>query len=401
MTDPRPPRLLAPDLSRGIMLLLIAMAYAGVYVGAPFGTVVTDLPALDRATALLTTVFLDNRSFPMFAILFGYGLAWSVSRRQERGIPEMEIRRRNRRRGLCLLGLGALHAFLVYPGEILTSYGLAVLLIGGLLFAPARTVRRAAVGFAAAYALLVPLLAIAMAWASQYAAPADDAAGSTLPGYASTGEWIIRLLQLPITPLFLALAYPLLLLVTLGFLAGRARLLDDPGAHRRALRALAGGGIAISVLGAMPSALVAVGVFEAGPVALGLLHGLQILSGVVGGAGYAALFALVAARLQDRQGQLVRAVAAVGKRSLTVYLGSSVLVAVILHLDLLGLGAHVGPFGAVVTAAAVWTAALLGCAWLERRRLPGPLETLMGRLVDGASAQRVGTQSVSATLEGR
>ena len=69
-TTTRAPRVLAPDLARGVMLLLIAMAYAGVYAGAGFGTDVSSASWPDRAAAFATTVFLDNRAFPMFAILF-------------------------------------------------------------------------------------------------------------------------------------------------------------------------------------------------------------------------------------------------------------------------------------------------------------------------------------------
>ncbi|WP_304502256.1 DUF418 domain-containing protein [Brachybacterium sp. FME24] len=393
MSDHRPPpstlsppastRLLAPDLSRGVMLLLIAMAYAGVYVGASFGTDVSAQPMLDRAAAFATTLLLDNRSFPMFAILFGYGLAWSVSRRRERGVPDGDIRRRNRRRGLFLLLFGALHAFLVFPGEILTSYGLALLLIGGLLFAPVRTVRRAVVVFAGAYLVLVPLFAVVTAVGGEEFAPTDDAAGSVLPGYVTFVDWFTRLAGLPITPIFLALAYPLFLLVALGFLAGRARLLDDPAAHRSLLTAITVGGVTISVSGALPSGLIAVGAMSPDPVTEGLLNGLQILTGVVGGAGYAALFALVSVPLERRRGVLVDALAAIGKRSLTFYLLNSVLVALILHPDLLGLGTRFGPFGALITAALVWGAGLVVAAWMERTGRPGPLEQMMGRLVDG------------------
>lgn len=130
---PRAARKLAPDLARGVMLLLIAMAYAGVYAGVGFGVDVSGEPARDRLAALFTTLFLDNRSFPMFAILFGYGMAWMVSRQRAKGTSDREVRRLLRRRGFFLLLFGAVHALLVFPGEILTSYGLAALVTGWLL----------------------------------------------------------------------------------------------------------------------------------------------------------------------------------------------------------------------------------------------------------------------------
>lgn len=374
------------------MLLLIAMAYAGIYVGAGFGTDASALPLQDRIASLATTLLLDNRAFPMFAMLFGYGLARSVSRRRERGADDAEIRARNRRRALYLLLFGAVHAILVFPGEILTSYGLALLLLGGLLFASDRAVRIATVAVAAAYVLLVPLLAMLSAVSFELLegeeAPGETGGGLMVAGYTTLGDWLTRVIGAPFTPVYLALAYPLLLLVALGILAGRARLLDDPRAHRRVLGRIAGAGIAISVLGALPSALIAVGALEVAAWLTGLLNGLQILTGVAGGAGYAALFALISIPLESRRGPLTDAVAAIGKRSLTFYLLNSVLVAVILHPELVGVGRHVGPFGALVTATLVWAAGLVIATVLERRNRPGPLEQLMGRLVDGPAGSR-------------
>jgi hypothetical protein len=51
----------------------------------------------------------------------------------------------------------------------------------------------------------------------------------------------MRLGAVVVNPLFVALAYPLLLLVVLGFAAGRRGLLDDPAAHLPLLRRIAVG----------------------------------------------------------------------------------------------------------------------------------------------------------------
>ncbi|MGQ4818998.1 DUF418 domain-containing protein, partial [Enterococcus faecium] len=92
----------------------------------------------------------------------------------------------------------------------------------------------------------------------------------------------------------------------------------------------------VSVGGALPAALASVGVLEVGWVTTGLLNGLQILTGVAGGLGYASLFTLIGTRVERRPGRLARALAAMGSRSLTFYLLHSVLVAVILHPELIG-----------------------------------------------------------------
>lgn len=382
---PRAPRKLAPDLARGVMLLLIAMAYAGVYAGGGFGTDVSGEPFQDRSASLFTTLFLDNRAFPMFAILFGYGMAWMVSRQRARGTSEQEVRRLLRRRGGFLLLFGFVHAFFVFPGEILTSYGLAALVTGWLLLRSNQAIVRAAVVFTVFYVITVPLGMISM---NMVTATEGAEAYDLVPGYLTPGDWIERLTALPFGPLFIAFAYPLLLLVVIGYRAGRAGLLDDPAAHRGFLTKVAVVGISVSVLSALPIALTVQGILSPDTVTEGLFMALQVLSGVLGGAGYAAFFALWGTRLEQTRGPLTRAVAAMGQRSLTFYILNSVLVAVVLHPDLVGLGAVTGDAGALLVAALAWAISLALAAWLEVRNRPGPLDQLMRRCVYGGRKAR-------------
>lgn len=381
---PKATRELAPDLARGVMLLLIAMAYAGVYSGVGFGVDVSGEPVEDRLAALFTTLFLDNRAFPMFTILFGYGMAWMVSRRRAKGTSEQEVRRLLRRRGLFLLLFGAVHALLVFPGEILTSYGLATLVTGWLLLRSDKAIVRAALVFAVFYAITVPVAMVGVSMSETTQGPE----GFALPGYLTVEDWIGRVVGLPFSPLFIAFAYPLLLLVVLGYRAGRAGLLDDPVGHKGLLTKIAVIGIGVSVLSAVPSALTAVGVISPDVIAEGLYMALQVLTGVLGGAGYAALFALWSIRLDRNQGALTRSVAAMGKRSLTFYLLNSVLVAVVLHTHLVGLGDVVGAAGALLVAASAWSVSLQAASFLESRNRPGPLDQLMRRAVYGGRKVR-------------
>lgn len=383
-TRTRKERVLAPDLARGFMLLLIAMAYAGVYAGVGFGTDASGDGALDRAASALTHLFLDNRAFPMFAILFGYGMAWMVSRQADRGTGDREIRRLLRRRGWFLLLFGFVHALFVFPGEILTSYGLAALVTGWLLLRSNRAIVRAAVVLAVLYAVTVPLAMIGMQVGMEMEGAEESFA---VPGYLTPMDWFERLFGLPFGPVFIGVAYPLFLLVLLGYRAGRARILDDPQAHRPLLVRIAVVGIAVSVAGAVPSALMALGALAPGAVEGGLLLALQVLTGVFGGAGYAAAFTLLAIRLERRKGPATRAVAAMGERSLTFYILNSVLVAVALHPDLVGLGTTVGGFGALVTAALAWCVSLALASRLGNAGRPGPLDALMRRCVYGGRAR--------------
>lgn len=373
---PTQPRILGPDVARGVMLLLIAMAYAGVYAGSMFGADLSAEPVRDQAAGFVSRLFLDNRAFPMFAILFGYGVAWSVRRRQARDVPEKDIRSILRRRAWLLLLFGAVHAALIYPGEILTSYGLALLVTGWLLFRSDRALWIAAGVTGAFYLIVVPVMMVLSAFV-----PAEEA--GALSGYLTVTDWIERIVFVPFNPLFLAIAYPLLLLVVLGYIAGRKKLFEEPEKHRRTLRAVALVGVTVSVVGALPTALITVGAIDVDPVTDGLLRGVQVLTGVAGGAGYAAFFALATDALDRLQWVPTKAVAAVGKRSLTFYILNSAVVAILLHPDLVGWGENIGAFGALVVAASTWLLGLVLAVQLERRDLPGPLETLMRRGVYG------------------
>jgi uncharacterized protein len=173
----------------------------------------------------------------------------------------------------------------------------------------------------------------------------------------------------------------LLLLVPIGFLAGRRGLLEEPAAHRPVLVRITVIGLCVSVLGALPAALIEIGLLDLAAVPAGLLLSVQVLTGVFGGAAYAAAFALLAVRLDRRRGPVTMAVAAIGQRSLTFYLFNSVVVAVVLHPDLLGVGAHVGSFGALVVAFGSWLLALCLAAWMDRTGRRGPADGLLRDLV--------------------
>ena len=116
---------------------------------------------------------------------------------------------------------------------------------------------------------------------------------------------------------------------------------------------------------------------------------LNSLTGVAGACGWLALLAAWAgpgtsAPLRGARWLL----SAVGRRSMTVYIGQTVLFALIFGtLRLTGAPAFNEVMGASV-AVAVWAALAMMCAWMERSgRTRGPLEILLRRAV-AASARR-------------
>ncbi|TGG90270.1 DUF418 domain-containing protein [Natronospirillum operosum] len=360
------------------MLLLIAMAYAPMYLSQPdvggYG-VIPGGGLADQIASFAAALLLENRAFPMFAILFGYGMVMLVNRQQAAGTAEKDARGLLRRRALWLIVFGMVHATLVFPGEILTAYGLGTLILGWLLFRADSTIKRAV-------ALLVPF-SIVMAVLGSVLMTSDEGSGFVIPGYMTMEDWIVRLVGALIGPLFSSFVFPLLILVTIGMWLGRIGLLDDLSLHRRTLRWLTVVGIAISVLGALPLALAGTGVLSSTSFALGLMLALQIITGIAGGVGYIAAFGLIGLHLEQRRrtGILTRALVAAGRRSLTIYLMVSAGVAIVLHPDLLGLGEYMHRAGAMGVAVVVWTASVAFALWLDTTGKRGPADALLRRLV--------------------
>ena len=183
-----------------------------------------------------------------------------------------------------------------------------------------------------------------VAWAALFfaltALPAggavDDA--TTGPGAAELPDtpWVAVIERLPAQPFIMLLgpigfACPYLL----GLWAGRRRILERPGEHRRLLTIVAVTGIAAGVLGAQPFALLVAGSGPAGDFAAA--QALHTASGTLAGTGYAAALALLSVRLERSPGRIVVALRATGQRSMTCYLGQSLVWAVVFTPFLLGL----------------------------------------------------------------
>src|SRR5699024_2371603 len=222
--------------------------------------------------------------------------------------------------------------------------------------------------------------------------------------------------------------------ILLGWIAARARLLDEPWKHRRALGRIAVGGIAIGWLTGLPDALVIAGVIPLPDAVSWGFYGLNVAGGMCCGVGYAAAFGLLAVRLErrtattepispqlDREARralraeqaaahralspaeraygasapsetvapagpptgIVRVLAAVGQRSLSFYLFQSVLLAPLLASWGLGLSPRLSTASAVGIALAVWLLSLPLAAWMESRGIRGPAERLLRRMAYG------------------
>ena len=368
---PQPPvaprvRALAPDLARGAMLAVIALAHSQVLAHPFLGPALAPGSALDTAVQVLLTLFVDSRGYPMFAALFGYGMV-QILRSREPLLGPDGARRLLRRRGGWLVAFGVAHVLLLFPGDILASYGVLGLLFVGALRWPAARLFAVACGLAVVGALV---------YGSVLALPAP--AGSA-GEYGPLASAALRVATFPlIMPMNAVMAAAPVLV---GIWAGRRGLLDEPGRHRRLLARVAAAGIAIAAAGAVPQAFVTTGLWHPDTAALVGAGALHTATGYVGGLGYAALVGLVAAARSGRAaGPVTTALAATGQRSMTCYLAQSVAWLVLFEPYLADLGGTVGVTGAAAVGLVVWLVTVVAADLMRRAGRPGPAETMLRRL---------------------
>ncbi len=386
-------RVLAPDLSRGLMLMLIAMANIPIYLWGSDRTNSVSHPTegtiLDRIAQFATMIFVDQRVYPMFAFLFGYGMVQFAASRRARGVDERGVRRMLRRRHWALVGFGALHAALLFPGDILGTYGLAGLVLVWLFFVRRNTT--VVIWTSIMGAVLAIYLAVSMVSAFVLASFIPDDA---YPGFESAAgeasypasilsrlaDWAIAApsaLIIPVIPICILLAW----------LAARHRVLEEPGRHLKLLRWTAAVGLGVGVAGGVVHALGHVGALGTPSKVWWVYLSISTVTGLFGGLGYVALFGLVAHRIEQRRRRnpertslLLDLTTAVGKRSLSCYLAQSLVFAPVLCAWGLGVGGWLGSAGAFVLACLTWLVIAVVALALERSGRRGPAEVALRAL---------------------
>ena len=167
-TGERQLRYPAPDVARGFMLALIALAnvpfWLRYFPEAPHAghAALAAMGSADQWWYLARTLFVDRRAYPLFSILFGFGMAIMASRTMERErravmetftaeevagwhpvqrqIVEENVERYARRtasrlirrRGWWMLAFGLVHA-VFFSGDIIGAYGLVAVVFAEVI----------------------------------------------------------------------------------------------------------------------------------------------------------------------------------------------------------------------------------------------------------------------------
>ena len=395
----------APDVARGFMLLLIALANVGSWVAGPEGRAPSTA---DRTWAFIRALFIDQRAYPLFALLFGFGLATMVNRRMASGIDAycqqltgglrapsaaeldqareqaaVDARRLVRRRGLWMVLFGLIHGAF-FPSEIIGTYGIVAVVFAGW-FAHKHHKRQLAV---CALVLLFQIVTVVLAMlfgpggeaaASGAAVPVPAAAPtgagesvvSALPWFVTNvNEWFFTALGAAFTTMILPAAF-------LGARLADTDLIAHPERHRGLLTVAGIGGLALGALGALHELLVPL----TGAQSWAADSALIAVLGLAGGCGWLAVLAMYAGgpTSDNRLTGLKRLLSNVGCRSMTAYLSQTVMFAGIFVIAPRLTGRSVSPGAAASAAVAVmvWLTTVVLCAVLERLGMPGPFESLL------------------------
>ena len=406
----------APDVARGFMLLLIALANVGSWVAGPEGRAPSTA---DRTWAFIRALFIDQRAYPLFALLFGFGLATMVNRRMASGIDAycqqltgglrapsaaeldqareqaaIDARRLVRRRGLWMVLFGLIHGAF-FPSEIIGTYGIVAVVFAGW-FAHKHHKRQLAV---CALVLLFQIVTVVLAMlfgpggeaaASGAAVPvpaaaptgAGESVASALPWFVTNvNEWFFTALGAAFTTMILPAAF-------LGARLADTDLIAHPERHRGLLTVAGIGGLALGALGALHELLVPL--TSAQPWAAD--SALIMVLGLAGGCGWLAVLALYAGgpMADNRLTGLRWLLSNVGRRSMTAYLSQTVMFAGIFVIAPRLTGRSVSPGAAASAAVAVmvWLTTVVLCAVLERLGIPGPFEFLLRAAVARSERSR-------------
>lgn len=382
------------DILRGFALFGILLVNMAIF-SYPFQTIVfpadPTMPWYDWFATWLIHFLGEGKFYALFSLLFGLGMFLLMERIEARGRKFAPF---YMRRLLALLLIGIVHAFLIWPGDILIIY--ALLGFPLLLFRKAkpRTL------------LIWAVILIALPLLFYVAARGLIALGSMTPegaqqiqlgfdqaeaGYRAelarasqvypsgnfieiTNQRIADYLSLGLTSIFV-LGFNILAMFLVGVWFGRQRIFNDLAAHRPFFRKLLIWGLVVGLIGNTIYATLIMGVprynlstdLVIAMLAQGIGAPLLMLA-------YVSAICLLA--LRPAWGQRLQALAPVGQMALTNYLLQSIIATTIFYGYGLALFGKVGAAWGIVLTVAIYLLLIPLSHWWMKRFLYGPAEWL-------------------------
>jgi uncharacterized protein len=192
--------------------------------------------SLDRVLETVLMIAFSEKALCLFSLLFGVGLAIQFERLAQNARRLVLLLRRL----AVLLGIGLVHLFFIWDGDILVEYALAGFVVLPLLFTSQRTLLAASVIFFGLYCIVPYLPGIpqfpSQSWIMQHIAEARQAYGAG--GF--TDVQAFRIFEIPaILGLHIRIFARTIALFLFGAFAWRTGILREARPHRRFLFGLA------------------------------------------------------------------------------------------------------------------------------------------------------------------
>lgn len=383
-------RIVALDVVRGVavggILLANVMIFFGLIVLTPDQTAALPTAPADRVVSWLERVLVEGKFYSIFSLLFGVGFGVQLSRGGQTAVP------RFRRRLRILLAIGAVHAFLIWSGDILMLYALLGFSMPWFARRTDRGLLQWTVGLLAIpTALYVIALVVWSMFGSAAPLALEDAAAGGIPpdilallntmGTGGIADALIGNLVFLVgrwLDLFATMRFPKVLgMFVLGLWLVRRGIALNPAAHRDVLVRWRRWGL----LGGLPANFLSVWAFDQWPYMPPSIGGLLGVAGQAVGfpllaLGYASAITLMVVD----GGRVTSLFAPMGRMALTNYLTHSIICVILSYGFGFGLWGQIGASTAAVIAIIIVLAQIpLSAWWLTRYRF-GPAEWVWRRL---------------------
>jgi len=395
-------RLVLLDVLRGFALCGVFVSNVAMWFsGRPFFTraeaeaFMSTAPLVDKVVGMSTAILVFGKFITLFSFLFGLGFSIQLSRAEARGASIVPLYAR--RLGAMML-LGVSHLFLLWYGDILSTY--ALLGVGLLLFYK-RTDKTLLVWTALLILVLPPVFmglskllplltgaaedkAAAKAMAEQLKAATREVfqSGSYFEVVGANAGYYFR----DFVSGMIYVLPPLLGRFLLGLMAGRRRFFHEPSEHRPFFRKLLWGGLGVGVVTSASAVvvwqltrlkLIPEGAAWMGPVMTSVRQVAEL--------GLAAFYvaSLTLLFLRPRWNRLLSLLAPVGRMALTNYLTQTVASLLFFYGFGLGYLGKLGPAACVgLTLCFFGVQVVFSHLWLARFRF-GPAEWLWRSITYG------------------
>nr|WP_256521747.1 DUF418 domain-containing protein [Halobacillus sp. A5] len=320
-------------------------------------------------------IFFQASFYTLFSLMFGFGLYMMKNRLEQKHINYRPV---IFRRLLILLGFGAVHAFLIWHGDILLSYGLFGFAMFAFFNGTPKTLLVSALSMLGL--LILPLtlgmyavrskLGMFNSYEEVESARQNYGEGSLLNIWQQNfADWTysnnfatLPMLALSLIPMFLIGAY-----------IAKKRWLHDPDAHLPVIKKW---WVVTGLLFIL---------FKAGPYVIGNPEWFQLLQDNIGGSA-SAVFYLLSVTLAYRSsggGKLLQPLSWVGRMSLSNYILQSIICFILFYSVGFGWYGEVPPLASAGIVILVFSLQVFLSKWWIHTYRYGPLEWLWRTLTYG------------------